>query len=217
MSPPTALVLGETRFPFHDLDDLGPALEAALGDAADATLTTDKDALTDLSGYDLVIDYTTDSTLTDDQREGLLGFVADGGGYLGVHSASDLTSLADGDGGLDHRDDPFPELRDLVGGHFTGHPEQSTFGVDVVDDHPVTEGVDDFEVYDEPYEVDVDDDVRVLARMDHPDLPDHPVVWVKPYGDGRVCYASLGHTEDAFETDSYRRLLRNAVGWVAGA
>ena len=216
MSAPTALVLGETRFPFHDLDELGPSLEAALGDSVDATLTADKEALADLSRYDLVVDYTTDSTLTDAQREGLLGFVADGGGYLGVHSASDLTSVGDGDGGLDHRDEPFPELRELVGGHFTGHPEQSAFGVEVVDDHPVTEGVDGFDVFDEPYEVEVDDDVRVLARMDHPDLPDHPVVWVKAYGDGRVCYASLGHTEEAFDHESYRRLLRNAVAWVAG-
>ena len=214
MSSPTALVVGETRFPFHDLDEMGPPLEAALGGAAAPTLTTDRETLTDLSGYDLVVDYTTDSTLTDDQREGLLDFVASGGGYLGVHSAADLTSVSDGEGGLDHRDDPFPRLRELVGGHFTGHPEPSTFGVSVVDAHPVTEGVDGFQVFDEPYEVAVDDDVHVLARMDHPDLPDHPIVWVGGYGDGRVCYASLGHTREAFEHESYRRLLRNAVEWV---
>lgn len=213
-----ALVLGENSFPFHALDERGPDVEAAIGDAAAVALSTDRDDLIDLAGYDVVVDYLTDSSLTDAQRDGLLSFVADGGGYLGIHCAADLTSTHAGDGEIAGRDEPFPELRDLIGGHFLDHPEQSTFDVDVVDgDHPVTADVEDFEVYDEPYQVAVDEDaVRVLARMDHPDLPDYPVVWVRPHGDGRVCYASLGHTEAAFATDEYRRLLRNAVAWVAG-
>lgn len=217
MTPPSALVVGEARFPFHDVEKMGPHVEAALGDAADVTCSAERDALVSLSGYDLVIDYLTDSTLTRPQREGLTDFVARGGGYLGVHCAADLTSVGDGDGGLDHRREPVPELRELVGGHFLDHPRQSTFGVEIVDAHPVTEGVESFEVFDEPYEVEVDDDVCVLARMDHPGLPAYPVVWTRPYGDGRVCYASLGHTEEAFAHDEYRKLLRNAVGWVVDA
>ncbi len=214
-----ALAIGETAFPFHDFDEMAPAMAAAFGDVVDLTLTTEKDDLRDLSGYDLVVDYLTDSTLTDDQRDGLLSFVRNGSGYLGVHCAADLTSTSDGEGGIAARDDPFPELREMVGGHFLDHPEQSAFGVDVVDgDHPVTAGVSDFEVFDEPYQVEADEDrVRVLARMDHPDLPDYPVVWVDSYGDGRVCYASLGHTEESFEHPEYRTILRNAAGWVAGA
>lgn len=212
--PPSALVVGETHLPFHDIDEMGPHLEAALGDAVEPTRSTRKADLTDLSGYDLVVDYLTDSTLTDAQLAGLTGFVADGGGYLGVHCAADLTNVSDGEGGIVGREEPFPELREMLGGHFLDHPEESTFGVDVVADHPVTEGVDDFEVYDEPYRVVADGDVSVLARMDHPELQAYPVVWTKPYGDGRVCYASPGHTEEALATDDYRRLLRNAVGWL---
>ncbi|MDS0300604.1 ThuA domain-containing protein [Halogeometricum sp. S1BR25-6] len=214
METPTALVLGETTFPFHDLAEMGPHVESALGDAADATRSTDRDDLLDLSEYDLVVDYLTDSELTDDQLAGLLGFVRDGGGYLGLHCAADLTSVHAGGGELEHREEPFPELRELVGGHFLTHPEQSEFGVDVVAEHPVVDGVEDFRVFDEPYQVEADDDVTVLARMDHPDLESYPVVWVREYGDGRVCYASLGHTAEAFENEAYRRLLRNAVGWL---
>ncbi|WP_148415496.1 ThuA domain-containing protein [Haloferax sp. KTX1] len=214
MQQPSALVIGETTFSFHDFEEMRPHIESAIGDAAAVTATTDRDALADLAGYDLVVDYLTDATLPPEQLDGLLGFVRDGGAYLGLHCAADLTNVHDGNGGLDKRDEPFPDFRDLLGGHFLTHPEQSTFGVEIVADHDVTDGVDDFEVFDEPYQVDVDDDVTVLARMAHPDLADYPVAWAREYGAGRVCYASLGHTAEALENDDYRRLLRNAVGWL---
>lgn len=216
MTSTAALVVGERRYPFHDITELRPHVEAAFGDTANLRFTTSRDDLLDLSSYDVLVDYLTDSTLTNAQLDALTGFVAGGGGYLGVHCAADLTSVHGSDGGLDSRTEPFPDLQELLGGHFRDHPEQSTFGVDIVDGtHPVTDGVDRFEVFDEPYQVEVNDDVTVLATMDHPDLDAYPVVWVRTHGEGRVCYASLGHTEDAFAHYLYRRLLRNAVGWVA--
>ncbi len=212
----TALLIGENSFPFHSLDEMAPEIETALGEGVELDRTSDKDDLTDLSGYDIVVDYLTDSTLTNNQLDGLISFV-DGGGYLGIHCAADLTSTSDGEGGIDSRDQPFVELRELLGGHFLDHPEQSTFGVTITDgDHPVTEGIEDFEVFDEPYQVDCDeDDVRVLARMDHPELTDYPIVWVRGHGEGRVCYSSIGHTPEAFENEMYRRLLSNAICWLA--
>lgn len=213
----SALLIGENTFPFHGFDEMAPRIENALGDDVAVTRTTNREDLLDLDDYDVLVDYLTDSTLTSDQRNALISFVSDGGGYLGIHCAADITSTHDGSGGIDHRDEPFPELRELLGGHFIGHPEQSTFGVDIVDaDHPVTVGVEDFDVFDEPYTVDYDEnEIRVLARMDHPDLDDFPVAWVRTHGDGNVCYASLGHTAEAFDDEQYRRLLRNAVRWAS--
>jgi type 1 glutamine amidotransferase len=209
----TVLVIGENTFPFHEIEAKADYFEDILADY-DVTVTTDRDALT--GEYDVLVDYLTDSTLTDDQLDALLTHVAEGGGYVGVHCASDLTSTApdDPDEVIDHREEPFPELRELVGGHFLTHPEQSEYGVDIVDDHPVVAGVEDFSVFDEPYQVDVDDDVRVLARMDHPDLEAYPVVWTNE-SEGRVAYVSIGHTDETFETDEFRRLLTNAVAWAA--
>mgnify|MGYP000666384572 CR=1 FL=1 len=214
MTRTTALLIGENSV--HLFDEKAPLIEAAFGDDVDVHRTTDMAALEDLSAYDVVIDYVTDNSLTDAQIEGLVGFVRDGGGYLPVHPAADLTSYIDEDGEFGGRDEPVPAMRELVGGHFVDHPEQSTFGVDIIADHPVTEGVSDFEVFDEPYQVDCDEGrVTVLARMDHPDLDEaYPVVWVREAGAGRVCYNSLGHTDEALEHESNRRLLRNALAWV---
>lgn len=217
MARPTTLVIGENSFPFHTLDEMGPKIEAALGADATIELTTDRDSLRDLSAYDVLVDYLTDSTLADAERGGLLSFVRDGGGYLGIHCAADLTSTSDGAGGIDPREKPFPAFQELLGGHFIDHPERSTFGVEIVDDgHPITNNVDDFDVFDEPYQLRYDEsEVRVLARMDHSELDAYPVVWVREYGEGRVCYVSLGHTVESLENSETQQLLQRATRWAA--
>jgi type 1 glutamine amidotransferase len=207
------LVLGENTFPFHQIDDKRDDFERLLADY-EVTVTTDRDALT--GEYDVFVDFLTDSTLSESQREALEAHVDGGGGYVGVHCASDLTSRAPGpddDEVIVHEDEQLEPFRELLGGHFLTHPEQSEFGVHVTADHPVTEGVDDFSVHDEPYQVTVDDEVTVLARMDHPDLEDYPVVWTNESA-GRVAYISLGHTEEAFGHEQFGRLLTNAVDWA---
>jgi type 1 glutamine amidotransferase len=208
----SVLVLGENTFPFHEIEEKANYFESVL-DGHEVTVSTDRDDLT--GEYDVLVDYLTDSTLTDAQLDALLAHVEAGGGYVGVHCASDLTSTYDPDDLIDSREEPFPELRELIGGHFLTHPEQSEFTVEVTGEHPVVAGVADFSVFDEPYQVEVDDDVRVLARMDHPDLESYPVVWTNESA-GRVAYVSLGHTDEAFETDAFRRILENAVSWATG-
>lgn len=215
----TVLAIGGNRFPWHRFEERGPEIAAALGGDNDVTLSTDRDDLVDPSGYDVVLDYLSDSRLTDAQRDGLLSFVERGGGYVGVHAAADLTSIApdDPDEVHDELDEPLPELRELIGGHFITHPEQTRFDVRIVDSyHPITATLDDYAVWDEPYVVSVDDDVRVLARMDHPEYPDTPVAWVKEYGEGRVFYATSGHGEPALTNEGVRELLREGTRWAAG-
>lgn len=208
------LVVGEATFPFHDIEEKRAQFEDAL-DEFEVTITTDRSAVADLGPEDVLVDYVTDSSV-DDYPELVADHVDAGGGYVGVHSAADLfsTAAADPDELIDSRDEPIPELRALLGGHFFTHPDQAEFGVDVVGDHPITEEVEDFRVFDEPYQVEVDEDVTVLARMDHDDLDDYPVVWTAPSDAGRVAYVSLGHTDDALEDESFRRLLQNSVRWT---
>ncbi|MFH5801415.1 ThuA domain-containing protein [Haladaptatus sp. CMAA 1911] len=218
MAKSRVLVIGETTFPFHNFDEIAPLFENVLSDHVDLTLTTDRDMLTDLSEYDVLVDYLTDSSLTENQLDGLLSFVKEGNGYVGVHCASDLTNVAsdDPDELLDSREQPVPELRELLGGHFITHPEQAEFAVRITDhDHPITADVEDFVTFDEPYQVEYDDDVRVIATMDHPDLEAYPVAWVKTYGEGRVFYLSLGHTDDVFDSDPFETILSNGIEWAA--
>ena len=208
-SAPKVLVIGENTFSFHRFDEREASFVAILSTVADVDTTTRMEVFVELDNYDVVVDDLTDSTLTDTQLDGLLGFVADGGGYVGVHAAADLTTAAS-----ENREEPIPELRNLIGGHFVSHPDKGMFRIEL-DDHPITEDIEDFNVYDEPYQVDWVDEVAVHAWMDHPDLDDYPVLWTKPYKGGRVCYLSLGHTDDTLESSGFRALLRSAVEWTA--
>lgn len=212
----SVLVLGEETFPWHSLEDRVDAFHDILSPLGAIHLSTDRDELTRLDRRDVVVDYLSNSTLTTAQLDGLRTFIETGGGYVGLHCAADLTSISYEDGEVKSRPEPHPEFRDLLGGHFLTHPEQTEFTVTIERTHSITEGVDDFTIFDEPYQVEWDDDVTILARMNHPDLEDYPILWVKPFGDGRVCYLSLGHTDEAFATDSFRTLLRNAVRWTNG-
>ncbi|MFW6437025.1 MAG: ThuA domain-containing protein [Halococcoides sp.] len=216
-----ALLIGDTAFPFHDIGEIGPYIASALeSEGVAVDLTSDPEDFVDLPGsdYDVVVDYTTDSDLTDEQVSGLSDFVTAGGGYAGVHGASGvtLTTPDDPDEVVGTLDDPHPELRELVGGQFVDHPEMSAFDVRIVDSHhPITIDLADFRVYDEPYRVETDD-VRVLARMDHPEVGDQPVAWVQAVGDGRSFYSSLGHTRRSFEGGPLA-LLGAGVRWAGRA
>jgi type 1 glutamine amidotransferase len=140
-------------------------------------------------------------------REGLLGFLARGGGVLALHTAS--ISF-----------DDLPEWRHALGAHWvwgrTTHPPRGGTHVVVrTDAHPVVSGLSSFDVHDEVYSwLDVAADVEPLAWSRHSGA-DHPLVWAREMGDGgRIVYDALGHGPESYESDTHRMLVRNAARWV---
>ena len=55
MSAPRVLVVGETTFPFHDIEEKRAQFEAALAEF-DVTVTTDRSAVADLGPGDVLVD-----------------------------------------------------------------------------------------------------------------------------------------------------------------
>ncbi|NJC33768.1 hypothetical protein GGR88_001242 [Sphingomonas jejuensis] len=147
-------------------------------------------------------------------------FVDAGGGVVALHAA--------GDGSQDDR-----WYRDtIVGTRFIGHPGgadhvQPALLVPAQADHPILAGVaPGWQPRDEWYSFDGSPAARgmqVLARIDEgsyrpgPDLAmggDHPVIWINPNVAGRVVYSALGHTPEAYDDPTYRRILTNAMRWA---
>jgi hypothetical protein len=137
--------------------------------------------------------------LTAEQEEGLLQFVRGGKGLVGIHGTGWWI------GG---------RAVDLIGGHANWHPPGLTFTVNVKDaHHPITQGINDFEVEDEIYISAYDPAIHVLASAEWHGRA-HPMAWVKPYGAGRVFYTTLGHGPGTFERPAMQQLLGQGVAWA---
>lgn len=202
------LLLGGLTTAYHNFAELGPVIIRALGPAGfQVDPTEDLDTLNpeNLAGYAGVFNFTTDRDISDAQWNALRDFVAAGGGYMGIHNATDT---------FENR----PEALRLIGGHFLRHPPQLDIPVEIVDtEHPVTAGVRPFTLHDELYIMEHwPEDYHLLAWTD--EEGGQPIAWVREEGKGRVFYLSLGHNAHCFENEDYLRLLRQGARWaVSGA
>jgi type 1 glutamine amidotransferase len=161
-----------------------------------------------LEPFDVVVFFNTGGELTPAQKQGLVGFVEGGGGFVGFHSAADSFH------------DDLEDWHRFLGGHFVGHPAYRKYPVTIVDKrHPVTRGMDDFEITDEQYYLDYDKDrIHVLATGPgkEPGDPPMPAVWVRQPGKGRLFYMGFGHDARVCHDPNFKRLLCRATLWAAG-
>jgi type 1 glutamine amidotransferase len=129
----------------------------------------------------------------------VLRFVRDGGGFVGLHSASD--TYAD-----------WPAYVRMLGGvRFTGHGPVEPRTVSVTGD-TVTRGLPRrFAQTDEYYRFKGAPKARVLVRLGRA-----PLVWRRREGRGRVVYSALGHPIGAWSAPRHRRLVAQAVRWAVG-
>ena len=191
----------------HDWKGCGDKIQEALEGADQFEITRvddDLDCLVapNLDPYDVIVFYHTVTGITDAQLLGLLHFVESGKGYVGVHSAAD--SFRDS-----------PTYRAFVGGHFITHPAYRQYQVSVTEiEHPITEGMDEFFVTDEQYITSNDPRNTVLATALWKGGA-MPVVWVKPWGKGRLCYIALGHNPDSCADPTFQTLLIRGTLWAA--
>lgn len=187
------------------------------------SFTEDAGAFTEenLSNYDVVIfNNTTQNVLpVQSQREALKSHIRSGGGYIGIHAASDTLYEWEWYG-------------KLVGAYFQGHPpgmQRATIKVEDRD-HPTMQGLgESFEFRDEWYwfRSNPREHVHVLATLDrtsHQDLvkydsdstADHPIIWANEFDGGRSWYTAFGHNHEPVRDDRFIDMLRRAIIWVAG-
>ena len=147
------------------------------------------------------------------QQQALADAVALGKGLVGIHCTN---VMGEQDGGIDPAYRPFFELLgNRYLSHGPGHHE-GRHTVEIVAEHPVTDGVTDFELFDEYYEFELaDDKVTVLAQRHRADGAVIPVMYAREAGAGRVVYLALGHDMRAWGEPPFRQLVRQALTWAA--
>jgi type 1 glutamine amidotransferase len=151
--------------------------------------------------YDLVVVHTTGGNLSDAQVNGLTRFVEAGGGFVGIHSATDSFKKCD-------------KYWALIGGRFTGHAS-GRFTVEVADPwDPIMTGVADFEVQDEDYQHKYypNVDLHILARKKG---DNRNMGWTRKIDRGRLVYLANGHGSEAFQVPAFQTMLINSMYWAS--
>ncbi|GHH80922.1 ThuA domain-containing protein [Streptomyces capitiformicae] len=211
---PSARILVYSRTTAYRHDSI-PAAVAAV-----RALDFDVDATEDPAAFEVPLDpyaavvflSTSGEVLTDAGRARLRAYVEAGGGFAGVHAAA-CTEY------------DWPYYGELLGARFARHPEYQP-GKAIVEDRdhlavhhlpPVWEFTDEW--YD--FRASPRGSVRVLARADESSYEggemgdDHPLVWCKEQGAGRVFYTALGHAAEAYEDPDFLAHLRGGISWTA--
>ena len=168
-----------------------------------------------LSEYDAVVFLSTTGDVLDDrQQEALEGFIRGGGGFAGIHAASDSEY-------------DWPWYGQLVGAYFASHPPQIRTGTLIVveEGHPATVGLPSRWVWDEEwYEFrDVQPGLSVLLEVDEttyktaaedPLPTPRPIAWYREFDGGRTFYTALGHAAEAFSEPAFRSHVWGGIAWV---
>lgn len=153
----------------------------------------------------------------------LTDYVKNGGGFFGIHAATDTLKKT-------------PAYGEMIGGYFDGHPWGGNQTVSVRierPNHPLCKDVFErkgFSITDEIYQMKEPysrDNLHVLLSInieqsEKPGKPitredkDFPISWVKPYGKGRVFYCVLGHNKATFHNHLVLQHWLEGIQYVLG-
>ena len=185
-----------------------------------------------LAQFDVVVwNNVSGQVLTEEQRTAFRSYLEGGGGYVGIHAAGDFS----------HKWPWYYES--LLGTEFTHHtlrPQfpEGTLTLEVPDSSAQTlaeEMPESWTKTEEWYnfkESPRKKGAQILYHLDEADInfdgsvpllrpdrdfsmgEDHPIVWYKPIGAGRMFYSGLGHQGETFGNPTHQQLLRNAISWA---
>ena len=106
--------------------------------------------------------------------------------------------------------------RRTTAGYFQDHPPFQHFRVDITDpDHPITAGVESYEIEDEQHFIWFDNDrVDLFAVSQGDDGRQSASGFSHEYGKGRVAYLANGHRLSVLMQPPVQKLITNAVNWL---
>ena len=215
---PVVLVFSRTADFVHASIPKGVAAIQKLGqeNGFDVDTTRDPALFTDstLGKYAAVVFLsTTGDVLNYRQEAAFERYIQSGGGYVGVHSATDTEY----DWGWYGR---------LVGAYFNGHPKPQQARFIIKDkDAEATKFFSDtvWQRTDELYNFKkINPDIHVLVTIDESSYEGgtngavHPMSWYHNYDGGRAFYTELGHTDESYTEPNYLKHLLGGIHYAMG-
>lgn len=180
-----------------------------------------------LDTVDLILQINTMNTIEDAEFAGLQRAILNGTGMAGWHGG-----IADS-----YRDNA--DYLHMIGGQFAHHAgidpaartgEQSDnyipYTVHITEQgktHPITAGIDDFDLVSEQYWVLSDEYNDVLATTTQAVRPwdawnrpvTAPAIWTRQWGKGRIFVSAPGHRLEIVESEPVRTIIERGLLWAA--
>ncbi len=158
---------------------------------------------------------TTGDVLNGNQQTEFERYMQAGGGYLGIHAATDCEY-------------DWPWYGRLAGAFFLDHPnpnniQKGKFYV-ALKNHWGTQGMPDvFERTDEFYNFkQIDPSINVLVKIDEKSYQggkngdNHPMSWYHEFDGGRAFYTAMGHTDETFSEPFFLNHVWAGLHYVMG-
>jgi type 1 glutamine amidotransferase len=216
---PKVLVFFKTAGYHHSSIAVGKVAIQKLGEIngfdVDTTADAEKINFENLEQYKAIIFLsTTGDILNDEQQEAFKKYIESGGGFMGIHAATDCEY-------------DWPWYGNLVGAYFGGHPEQQTATLNIVDKNNISTKhlTDPWTRKDEWYSfkwmatglhelitiVESSYNLGKIRPMGH-----HPMAWYHEYDGGRAFYTELGHTDESFSDPLYLKHILGGIEYAMG-
>ncbi len=165
-------------------------------DNADDLITLSRDK------YAALVVYANIDEITPEQAKGLLAYVKGGGGFVPLHCASYCFRNND-------------EVVALIGAQFQRHGTGVFRTVTVAPSHPILQGLDDIESWDETYVHTKHNELgRTVLQFRVDNEGREPWTWVKEVGDGRVFYTAWGHDDRTWSNVGFQLLVERGIRWT---
>jgi len=156
---------------------------------------------------------TTGDVLNDEEQMAFQRYIQAGGGYVGIHAATDTEY-------------DWPWYGKLAGAYFSSHPKVQEAKFIVKDkQHPATKFLQDsiWMHKDELYNFkDINPDIKVLISIDENSYTggtngaNHPFSWYHDYDGGRAFYTSMGHTKECWVDEKFINHLKGGIEYAIG-
>lgn len=158
---------------------------------------------------------TTGDVLNKEQQDAFERYIQAGGGYVGIHAATDTEY-------------DWPWYGQLAGAYFLDHPADPNVqeGTMIVEqkDHWATQGMpDEFQKTDEFYSFrNISPDINVVLTIDESTYQGgkngdyHPMSWYHEFNGGRAFYTAMGHTEETFSEPIFLNHLWAGIHYASG-
>jgi len=189
---------------------LGQLHHYSVDTTENATLFTEEN----LKKYAAVIFLsTTGDVLNEAQQSAFERYIQAGGGFVGIHAATDTEY-------------DWPWYGKLVGAYFVSHPKVQEARFVIKDPkHPATKFLTDsvWMHTDELYNFkNINPDLKVLITIDETSYQGgtngnfHPFSWYHDFDGGRAFYTSMGHLKECWADEKFLKHLSGGLKYAVG-